>query len=171
MRHIKPFRIVENSSIPKKISLYVYEYSNEDGERMVGYYAPNDDFMTSIFKTQYPDGWGDYNDFTIRGGDANYYLQEIFDFYSREEIQKVPSLEGGEVFDLLDPGISLDDTGLAPADLKEDIWDETWKFLNFDPESAADGYNMLTNDMREKLIMALIKRQKYDPRGLFTRSK
>jgi hypothetical protein len=97
-----------NSKTPK-ITLYLYtKYSSSNwgsggfsyNKCTVGYLAPNDDFMMSILESQL-----DWNDFT--NGDSEEYeardsdggftkleLEKKIDFYSEEDLDKVPELSG-----------------------------------------------------------------------------
>jgi hypothetical protein len=142
--------------IKKVAILYVYDHSSCTDHNIVAFVAPNNDFMTSIFKTFEGDwgtSWGDFEEFQRTDEDGAFDKWEL-----KTTLELTPD--------------GLESLGMDPEDFKENIktplkdlsienfqiygFDKsTYNKLFFDAKSLIEPFKNLDNDQLDSLIKAL----------------
>ena len=144
-------------------TLYVYDYTtsttgqdSSTSNNIVAFIAPNDDFMTSIFKKfegNWGTSWGDFRSFERIDGDGG------FDKWTLRKTLKLTS----DVLEFI--GVDLEDfeenvetplEDLSIGDFEIYRFNESkYNKLFFDAESLIGSFKNLDNDQLDSLIKAL----------------
>ena len=149
--------------IKKVATLYVYAHvSSTTGQDsstsndIVAFVAPNDDFVTSIFKTfegNWGDSWGDFEEFQRIDGDGGFDKWELKDTLelTKEELESL-----GMYLEDFKKNVKTPLKDLSVRDFKIRRFDESkYNKLFFNAKFLMEPFKDLDNDQLDSLIQAL----------------
>ena len=150
-------------------TLYVYNYISSSNmgsggfsntHKMKAFFAPNDDFMTSIFEafieSEWEDSWGDFEEFERRddeGGFAKWELIDTLGITEKElETQGMGQMGLGSFKELIEG--PLEDFSIEDFEF-EGFDESSYNKLFFDAKSLINPFKRLSNSQLDSLIEAL----------------